>query len=72
MKLIIAFIVPLFIFLCAAASHASGKGIVALPGYSEAVVLCGEATVINPGHEADPEVAELLALAAEVCAAYSN
>ena len=45
----------------------SGAGIVTLPDYRHAVVLCGEATVINEGHESDPEVQELLALAAEVC-----
>lgn len=50
-----------------AMAHGSGAGIVALPDYPHGVVICGEATVINEGHEADPEVAELLALAAEVC-----
>lgn len=45
----------------------SGAGIIALDGYPHAVVICGEATTINAGHEADPQVAELLALAAEMC-----
>jgi hypothetical protein len=69
MKSIIAFIIPLFILTMAVLANGSGAGIIALDGYDHAVILCGEATVINSGHEADPQVAQLLALAAEMCPA---
>ena len=45
----------------------SGDGIVALPDFPQAVVLCGEATIINPGYEDDPRVQELLDLAEDTC-----
>jgi hypothetical protein len=48
-------------------AHGSSAGIVTLDGYPHAVVICGEAMTINAGHEADHQVAELLALAAEMC-----
>ena len=68
MKSIIAFVLPLFILTMAVLAHGSSAGIVTLDGYEHAVVLCGEGTVINPGHEADIQVYELQALAAEMCA----
>jgi hypothetical protein len=55
--------------LALAVAHPVANGVIALDGYPHAVVLCGEATIVNKGHEADPQVAELLALAAEMCSA---
>lgn len=69
-KVFSGFFVPFIVMtLAIAAIHGpvSGAGIIALDGYPHAVVICGEATTINAGHEADPQVAELLALAAEMC-----
>jgi hypothetical protein len=67
MKSIIAFIIPFAILTMAVLAHGSSAGIVTLDGYPHAVVICGEAMTINAGHEADHQVAELLALAAEMC-----
>ena len=68
-SIIAAFVLPLFIVTMAVLSHSSGAGIIALDGYAHAVVLCGEGLKVNFGHEADPEIPELLALAAEMCPA---
>jgi hypothetical protein len=68
-SIIAAFILPLFIVTMAILANGSGAGIITLEGYPYAVVICGEATTINAGHEADPQVVELLALAAEMCPA---
>jgi hypothetical protein len=73
MRYFIAALAPLFIMLCSvltlAAAHPVAEGLIILPGYEHAIVLCGEGTVINPGHEADIQVTELQALAAEMCPA---
>lgn len=73
MRYFLAAIAPLFIMLCSvltlAAAHPVANGVIALDDWGHGVVICGEATVINSGHEADPEVAELLALAAQLCPA---
>lgn len=73
MRYFIAALAPLFIMLMSvlslAVAHPVANGVIALDGYPHAVVICGEATTINAGHEADPQVAELLALAAEMCPA---
>ena len=73
MRYLIAAFAPLFIMLMSvlalASTHPVAHGVIALDGYPHGVVLCGEATVINAGHEADPQVAELLNLAAEMCPA---
>ena len=69
MKSIIAAFTIFAILTVAILAHGSSAGIVTLDGYPHAVVICGEATTINAGHEADPQVAELLALAAELCPA---
>jgi len=44
------------------------NGIIILPGYEHAVVLCGETTTINEGHENDPQIKELIALSKIECA----
>jgi hypothetical protein len=71
MRYFIAACTPLFIMLMSvlalAAAHPVANGVIALDGYAHAVVLCGEGLTVNAGHEADPQVAELLALAAEMC-----
>ena len=41
--------------------------VVILPGYSEAVFVCGESLTVNAGHEEDPEVQELIKLAHKTC-----
>jgi len=69
MKSIIAFIIPFAILTLAVLAQGSSAGIVTLDSYAHAVVLCGEGLTVNSGHEADPQVAELLALAAEMCPA---
>jgi hypothetical protein len=72
-KTFAAFFIPFIIMtLAIAAIHGpvSGAGIIALDGYPHAVVICGEAVTINDGHANDPEISQLLALAAEICAAY--
>ena len=68
-SIIAAFVLPLFIVTMAVLAHGSSAGIIALDDWGHGVVICGEATVINQGHESDPQVAELLALAAELCPA---
>jgi hypothetical protein len=74
MRYFLAALTPLFIMLMSvlalATEHPVANGVIALDGYPHAVVICGEATTINAGHEADPQVAELLALAAEMCPAF--
>ena len=68
-------LVIIFVFaaiFCLAGLMGSGKGIVALEGYPHGVVICGEATVINEGHENDSEVKELMALAEKECAKYKE
>lgn len=68
----IAFCIPATIMVLAIAAHGpiEARGVIALDGYAHAVVICGEATTINAGHENDPEIPQLLALAAEMCATY--
>jgi len=73
-KVFAAFFIPFIIMTLAIASlhgSISVPGVIALPGYAHAVVVCGEATTINAGHEADVEVQELLALAAEMCPTFT-
>ena len=72
-NIFIAFCIPATILVLAIAAHGPivAPGVIALDGYAHGVVLCGEATVINAGHEADPQVAELLALAAEMCPTFT-
>jgi hypothetical protein len=73
MRYFIGALAPLFIMLMSvlalAAAHPVANGVIALDSYAHAVVLCGEGLTVNSGHEADPQVAELLALAAEMCPA---
>jgi hypothetical protein len=69
MKVLFLLVLTIIVPLVAIASNGSGAGIVALDGWEHGVVICGEATIINEGHEADPEVAELLALADVMCPA---
>lgn len=45
----------------------TNNGIIALDGYAHGVVVCGEIVTINEGHEKDPEVDQLLALAIDMC-----
>jgi len=54
--------------IAVATTISCNDGIIALDGYEHAVVICGEAVVINHGHEYDPQVKELLALAEVECA----
>ncbi len=73
MRYFIAALAPLFIMLMSvlslAVAHPVANGVIAINGYAHAVVLCGEGLTVNSGHEADPQVAELLALAAKLCPA---
>ena len=43
------------------------NGIITVPGWEHGVVICGEAVVINHGHERDYEYRELIDLADVFC-----
>jgi len=66
---VIGAIAALLVFAAffALAAHGSGAGVITLPDYPHAVVICGEALVVNTGHYADPQIAELVALAQSMC-----
>ena len=52
--------------------YGCGSEMQAVPGYEHGVVLCdAESIIINLGHEDDPEVSELLALAKQ-CSNYQE
>jgi len=46
----------------------TSMGILTIPGYEEAVYLCGEGLTVNAGHEKDPQVQELIKYAEVKCA----
>ena len=45
----------------------SNSGIIAIEGYGHAVIICGEALVVNSGHFEDEEIGDLVDLANETC-----
>ena len=66
--IIVAIAIVIAIVLFAGSwAHPWEKGIVVLPHYPEGVVLCGESTTINAGHEDDWQVAQLQEVASMVC-----
>ena len=55
------------VFLAIIGVSSSNKGIITLPDYPHAVIICGEALTVNHGHYDDPQVKQLIELSKKEC-----
>lgn len=63
----IIFAVTMTIYLGLSFIRGNDDGIVALEGYEHAVIICGEALIVNTGHFEDSEIGDLVDLAKDTC-----